>query len=175
MATEEIVWEMIDKFFKENPYSLVSHHLESYNDFFQNGIYKIFKEKNPIRINSNFDPVIDDYRNQCLLYMGGKNGDKLYFGKPIIYDDKNHSHYMYPNEARLRNMTYGMTIHYDVEVEYIEILRDGAKPSVIHDEPGDIEEIHESETDYPKEHKFKNVKSKGAEGARPSLPENKKP
>ena len=159
MATEEIVWEMIDKFFKENPYSLVSHHLESYNDFFTNGIYKIFKEKNPIRINSNFDPVIDDYRNQCLLYMGGKNGDKLYFGKPIIYDDKNHSHYMYPNEARLRNMTYGMTIHYDVEVEYIEILKDGAKPSVIHDEPGDIEEIHESETDYPKEHKFKNVKS----------------
>ena len=27
-------------------------------------------------------------------------------------------HYMYPNEARLRNMTYGMTIHYDVDVEH---------------------------------------------------------
>jgi DNA-directed RNA polymerase II subunit RPB2 len=26
---------------------------------------------------------------------------------------------MYPNDARLRNMTYGMTIHYDVEVDII--------------------------------------------------------
>ena len=26
---------------------------------------------------------------------------------------------MYPNEARLRNMTYGVSIHYDVEVEFI--------------------------------------------------------
>ena len=26
---------------------------------------------------------------------------------------------MYPNDARLRNMTYGITIHYDVEVDFI--------------------------------------------------------
>jgi len=59
---------------------------------------------------------------ECLVYLGGKNGDKLYFGKPIIYDEENnkpYSHYMYPNDARLRNMTYGITIHYDIDVEYI--------------------------------------------------------
>ena len=27
-------------------------------------------------------------------------------------------HFMYPNEARLRNMTYGFSIHYDVDVEF---------------------------------------------------------
>ena len=26
---------------------------------------------------------------------------------------------MYPNDARLRSLTYGITIHYDVEVEFI--------------------------------------------------------
>ena len=29
---------------------------------------------------------------------------------------------MYPNEARLRNMTYGVTIHYDVEVEFDNVV-----------------------------------------------------
>jgi len=53
--------------------------------------------------------------------MGGKDANRIYYGKPMIYDDTN-SHYMYPNEARLRNMTYGMTIHYDIEIDFITIL-----------------------------------------------------
>jgi DNA-directed RNA polymerase II subunit RPB2 len=35
----------------------------------------------------------------------------------MIYDD-NYTHFMYPNEARLRNMTYAFTVHYDVDVEF---------------------------------------------------------
>jgi DNA-directed RNA polymerase II subunit RPB2 len=46
------------------------------------------------------------------------------FGIPVIYDEK-HSHYMFPNEARLRNMTYGMTVHYDIEIEFIDLLEPG--------------------------------------------------
>ena len=52
------------------------------------------------------------------LFLGGKKGDKLYYGKPLIFDEQR-EHYMYPNEARLRNMTYAVTIHYDVEVDFI--------------------------------------------------------
>jgi DNA-directed RNA polymerase II subunit RPB2 len=125
----ESVWKIIDKYFQDNPQSLVRHHIESYNDFFKNSIFQIFKEKNPVRIGSRYDKAIDEYRSQCIMYYGGKNGDKIYFGKPVIYDD-NESHYMYPNEARLRNMTYGMTIHYDIEVEFITILEDGEKPTI---------------------------------------------
>ena len=32
----EIPWKIIDKMFNDNPYTLVSHHLDSYNDFFDN-------------------------------------------------------------------------------------------------------------------------------------------
>ena len=60
----------------------------------------------------------EEYLYSCELYIGGKTGDKLYFGKPIIYDKDDRSHFMYPNEARLRNMTYALTIHYDVEAVY---------------------------------------------------------
>jgi DNA-directed RNA polymerase II subunit RPB2 len=116
---EDISWRVIDTFFTDNPNILVSHHLESYNDFFKNGIYRIFRENNPIRFIESEKDVDDvNKRNECILYLGGKDGTKIYYGKPVIYDDQ-HTHYMYPNDARLRNMTYGVTIHYDVDVDFI--------------------------------------------------------
>ena len=124
------IWKIIDSYFNDNPQCLVAHHIESYNDFFTSGIYQIFKEKNPVRVNSNYDATIGEYRNQCSMFMGGKDGSKLKFGKPVIYDNGT-PHYMFPNEARLRNMTYAMTIHYDIEVEFIRILEEGEGPDII--------------------------------------------
>ena len=114
---ESTIWKIIESHYVDNPQSLVRHHIESYNDFYKNDIYKIIKEKNPITLVSRLDERTGEYKSKCNLYMGGKNGDKIYFAKPVIYD--NDPHYMFPNEARLRNMTYAMTVHYDVDVEVI--------------------------------------------------------
>jgi DNA-directed RNA polymerase II subunit RPB2 len=122
----DISWKLIDKYFNDNPGNLVAHHLESYNNFFDSGINRIFKENNPIRFIEREDDNKSSQRNECLLYLGGKNGDKIYLGKPVIYDD-HYTHFMYPNDARLRNMTYGMTIHYDVDVDFIYYDSDGNK------------------------------------------------
>ena len=119
-----ISWKIIDTYFRDNPNNLVAHHLESYNDFFNSGINRIFRENNPVRFIEREDNSSEN-RNECLLYLGGKDGDKIYFGKPLIYDNT-HTHYMYPNDARLRNMTYGTTIHYDVDVDFIYYV-DGEK------------------------------------------------
>jgi DNA-directed RNA polymerase II subunit RPB2 len=148
------IWKIINTYFEDNPQSLVRHHIDSYNDFFKNGIFQIFKEKNPLRINTRFDEQLNEYRSQCVMYFGGKNGDKIYFGKPIIYDDNN-SHYMFPNEARLRNMTYGMTVHYDVEVEFITILNKDEEPSI----PG----LDEVVLNGGYQEEFKNVKKEAKE------------
>jgi DNA-directed RNA polymerase II subunit RPB2 len=113
----EVVWNIIDTYFNDNPYALVSHHLDSYNQFFKSGLKQIFREKNPIRILKQQDEATKDFNLNCELYLGGKNGSKIYYGKPMIYDD-NYTHFMYPNEARLRNMSYAFTVHYDVEVEF---------------------------------------------------------
>ena len=114
---EPNIQKVIDKYFQDNPNALVRHHIDSYNDFFNNGIMRIFKEKNPIRIIKEYNDKTKDFDLKCNLYLGGKNGDGIYFGKPMIYDE-DRAHFMYPNEARLRNMTYGITLHYDVEVEF---------------------------------------------------------
>jgi len=128
MDIENLSWKLIDRYFKDNPTNLVAHHLDSVNEFFKNGINRIFRENNPIRFAERIDETVSetDKRNECLLYLGGVDGSKIYFGKPIIYDD-NYSHYMYPNDARLRNMTYGITIHYDVVVDFIYYIGDEKK------------------------------------------------
>ena len=137
---DTINWNLIDKYFKDNPYNLVAHHLDSYNDFFSKGIFQIFRENNPIRFIERDTETADtsteeitskkpksvkigdkENPNECLIYLGGKDGNKLYFGKPIIYDEssgKPYPHFMYPNDARLRNMNYGVTIHYDIDVDF---------------------------------------------------------
>jgi len=170
------IWNIIESHFKDDPQSLVRHHTESYNDFFNSGIYKMFKETNPIRIQSKYDPNMarydpvaektnpelgyGEYKSQALLYLGGKDGSRIYFGKPVIHDE-GRSHYMYPNEARLRNMTYSMTIQYDIEIEYIDILDNGELPKAVG--PDNIplgagaDDGEESESD---EEKYENFKSK---------------
>ncbi len=127
----EIPWNIISRYFRDDEHVLVKHHLDSYNDFFGKGIYNIFKERNPIVLQKEQDPVTNEFKLRCELYLGGKNGDKIYYGKPVIYDDQN-EHYMFPNEARLRNMTYGVTIHYDVDVVF----------KIKDEESGEVKETH---------------------------------
>ena len=138
MLDNAILWKIIHSHFNENPQSLVTHHIESYNDFFQSGIFQIFREKNPITITAKYDESIQDARRKCHLYFGGKNGDRIHIGKPVIYekdaDGKDVSRYMFPNEARLNNMTYGMTIHYDIEIEFEFLLLPGEEPYTVSNE-----------------------------------------
>lgn len=128
---QSMQWEVIDKYFSYDKQTLVKHHISSYNWFMKEGIPKILRDENPISL--EFKESESERRNvsdapilyKCKLYLGGANGTAVYFGKPVIYDYDEEApidasefkHYMYPNEARLRNMTYATTIRIDVDVE----------------------------------------------------------
>ena len=144
---ESTIWKLIDIYFKENSHALVRHHLDSYNQFFTKDLYQLFKEMNPLKIEVDYDDELQEFRSKCLMYIGGKDGSLIYLGKPIVYDPKN-SHYMFPNECRLRNMTYATTVHFDVEIEYERILREGDVPTRL-DEKGYalFDAVEEEESD----------------------------
>jgi len=126
----DIPWKIIDMYFRDNPTGLIDHHLVSYNDFFNKGIKQVFKESNPIRFikdqHESSNPKNRVFQYQAYIYLGGKNADRFYYGKPVIYDDNDREHIMYPNEARLRNMTYAFTVHLDVEVDFVIKVYDEA-------------------------------------------------
>ena len=113
---DEEHFKMIDTYFREN--SLVNHHISSVNKFYDTDIPKIFNDMNPLQYYSVFNEETKTHKYNTNIYIGGKDGTKIYYGKPVIFD-KTNQHYMFPNEARLRNMTYGISIHYDVEIELI--------------------------------------------------------
>ena len=119
---DTISWKIIDKYFQNNNLALVDHHVSSYNDFFNKNdnstknIQQIFRDTNPIKIRKNKINEIDDYEYQIDIYIGGKNGSRIYYGLPVI-NDSNDIHYMLPNEGRLKNMSYMLSVSYDIEIE----------------------------------------------------------
>ena len=124
------IWGIVESYFRDIPQALVQHQVDSYDDFFDHGIYQMFREKNPMVFETDYDDTIQMYRQTCKLYLGGKDGTKIHIGKPTIHE-KGRGKYMFPNEARLRNMTYAMTVHYDIDVEFTRILREGEEPSMM--------------------------------------------
>ena len=114
---ENAVWNIINSYFENDPYNLVKHHIDSYDNFMENGITKIIKENNPIKIRKNFNEKLDEYDLEIDIFMGGVDGNKLYFGKPIVYEDPE-SRFLFPNEARLRDMNYSTNVHMDIDIVY---------------------------------------------------------
>jgi DNA-directed RNA polymerase II subunit RPB2 len=135
MSTE-IHLNLIDKFFKEN--SFVEHHLHSVNNFYENDIKKVLSDLNPITYVNEFNGKSKEFQNKIEVYFGGIKSDRIYYGKPILHENGKNK-LLFPNEARLRNMTYSLSVHVDIEVYY----------TIYHNENDSLD------TDHP--HKFKFV------------------
>ena len=46
-------WNIIEKFFYDNPQVLVQHHISSYNEFFKTGLQSVFKQKHKLIFKKN--------------------------------------------------------------------------------------------------------------------------
>ena len=133
---EKVAWNTIDRFFKDNPDIHAKHHLDSYNRFFNENLKEVLKTRNPLKYfvealesdafkSETGEEITHKYSLE--IYFGGKSGERIYYGKPILYDptNNNRKHYLYPNEARLKNITYGFPIHYDIEIDFKYVDDDG--------------------------------------------------
>ena len=110
-----ISWNVIHSMFKENPNLFVEHHISSFNTFFSNNIKNIFKDNNPSILHKQYNDKTNDYNLKCHMYFGGKDNSKIML-KTHTYDDDDYPHVIFPNEARLKNKTYGFNIYYDIDI-----------------------------------------------------------
>ena len=89
---------IVDSFFKEN--SLVKHHMDSYNNFIENGIQKVIDEAEVIETEV-------------------KGGYKVKFGKVRVGKPKNKEadgsdKEITPMEARIRNLSYSAPVYLEI-------------------------------------------------------------
>jgi len=119
-------WVIIDSFFRDNEKFLVSHQLDSFNDFIQYKIPNIIKSFNPIityKEDISENSTTKKFLHEIYVYIGGENGDKIYINKPIIDENK----LLFPNTARLRNYDYSSYISVDVHIKYVTNEPSGVK------------------------------------------------
>ena len=64
---DTVTWNIIEKFFYDNPQVLVKHHIDSYNDFFRTGLKSILKEKNPIIFQKEQNQETKEFNYRCEL------------------------------------------------------------------------------------------------------------
>lgn len=128
-SENEKEWVIIDSYFRDNKNALVSHHLDSFNDFIQNKIPNIIKSFNPIitykeDISGGSD--VKKFLHEIYVYVGGENADKIYIHKPVI-EENNTTKLLFPNTARLRNYDYSSHISVDVHIKYVTNEASGTK------------------------------------------------
>ena len=109
-------WTIIKSLINENNWQhLVKHHLESYNDFMKNKIPIIIKQFNPLSIFHSYDEELNTYNYEIRIEFTDS-----YFTKPMIYENDGSTKIMYPQEARLRNISYSAPINIDMVVTVIK-------------------------------------------------------
>jgi DNA-directed RNA polymerase II subunit RPB2 len=131
--TEKInVWDVIDTYFRDTPYYKSQHQIDSFDEFIyskDNGIDNIIRRENPFIIFKGEDASKTTFSYEIKIYFGetlNESGEiiegkeNIYLSTPNIKDNETgNKKYMYPNEARLKKLTYKTDVLCNIGVQYI--------------------------------------------------------
>jgi DNA-directed RNA polymerase II subunit RPB2 len=113
---------LIKLYFKTNDYPYTRHHIESYDQFLSQDLEAVIRAQNPIMLlnDSRERELVSKsnyYQYKAEIFVGGMNGDRLFIGSPTIsLQDSKEVRLLFPNEARLRNLTYAAQVEADIVV-----------------------------------------------------------
>ncbi|KAK9947904.1 hypothetical protein M0R45_003500 [Rubus argutus] len=99
-----------------NEYGLISHQINSYNDFVENGIQRVFDSFGEILVDPGYDPSKKgdtDWRYASVRF------GKVTLNRPCFWggSDNDKEYNMLPRHARLQNMTYSARMKVNVTLE----------------------------------------------------------
>ena len=114
-----LAWDVVGALFHDNGSALVTHHLDSYNEFVTHQFPRIMEQYNPVYVYNTYNEVHKKYETEVKLYFSNVTYDK-----PTIHENNGSTKPMTPAMARLRNLTYSSSIHLDIRVEVTTLSGD---------------------------------------------------
>jgi DNA-directed RNA polymerase II subunit RPB2 len=117
--------KLLDTYFKTTDYPFTRHHIDSFDQFVAQDIPAILKSNNPILLLKELNPATGVYMYRVEIFIGGRTGEEIEIGAPTIALQKGKEvRILFPNEARLRNLTYASTVYATIRVELTITLPD---------------------------------------------------
>lgn len=118
--TQEDAWIVIDRYFEEN--GLVRQQIDSFDEFITNTIQELIDDSGEIIVK----PEKQYISNQDFELHGHQiKFGQLYVSKPTVYEADGEQRELYPQEARLRSITYHSQIFVDITVNQYELNEEG--------------------------------------------------
>ena len=104
---------LIHTYFTSQLTPLTQHHVESYDQFLQRDLRAIIASHNPILIYKNPKSRSEDksFKYKVEIFIGGEQGNDISVCTPtVMLQEGTDVRLLYPNEARLRNLTYAVQV-----------------------------------------------------------------
>ena len=119
-VTSDLPFRVLNAYYEQTPLFLTRHHIDSYEHFAFNELPQMIHNGNPVTILK--DPLSEGrYKYKTEIFFGGKVDTpkelRIEYGSPIITLDSGKTvRRMFPNEARLRGLTYYSQIRMDIDI-----------------------------------------------------------
>ena len=119
-VTSDLPFRVLNAYYEQTPLFLTRHHIDSYEHFAFNELPQMIHNGNPVTILK--DPLAEGrYKYKTEIFFGGKVDTpkelRIEYGSPIITLDSGKTvRRMFPNEARLRGLTYYSQIRMDIDI-----------------------------------------------------------
>ena len=124
-TAQQVARSLIDRYYKTTTYPYTRHHIDSYDQFLKKDLPSILQSQNPVLLMKDLiDPITNTYRYKVEIYIGGESGTEIEIGTPTVsLQNTEEVRILFPNEARLRNLTYASTVYANilVKITYTEI------------------------------------------------------
>ena len=109
--------KLLETYFQTFDYPFVRHHIDSFDNFIIQDIPAILKSNNPFLLLKELIPNTNNYMYRVEVFIGGESGNEIEIGTPTLSLQKaKEVRVLFPNEARLRNLTYSSTVYANVLV-----------------------------------------------------------
>ena len=108
-------WSIINSYYDDNHLAkLVRHQIESFDNLTEFQLQRTIEMFNNLHLKSDFNDTIKKHMLETFITF-----DNFHLYRPQIHENNGSTKLMFPQEARLRNITYSAPMTLDIKIKYV--------------------------------------------------------